>query len=60
MIYITLSIHKKYNYEICAGQTSSNLTKFIVNNISFMSINKFIVKIYYITNLMVFILYHKC
>ena len=44
-------VHKKCNYGIHAGQTSSILIKFI---------NKLTIKIYFITNLIVFILYHEC
>ena len=50
---------KDCNYGICVGQLSSYLTKFIVNNIVFMSLNKFTIKIYYITHVMVLILYQK-
>jgi hypothetical protein len=50
---------KKSNYEIYAGQTSSSLVKFIVNLVlTFLSLNKLIIKVYSITNLMVFVLYH--
>jgi len=30
----TLSVKKKYNYGICAGQRNSSLIKFIVNSIN--------------------------
>jgi len=50
---------KKYNHEKCAGQTSSILTKFIVNNIIIYVLTKFIIKIYSITNLIVFILFDE-
>jgi hypothetical protein len=56
---LSLSI-KEYNYGIYADQTSSNLTKFIVNNMrAHMSLNKFIMKIYSTTNVMVLILYYE-
>ena len=45
---------KEYNYRTCAGQTSLNLIKFIVIVLALMSLNKFIIKIYYIANLMIF------
>ena len=45
---------KEYNYRTCAGQTSLNLIKFIVTVLALMSLNKFIIKIYYIANLMIF------
>jgi hypothetical protein len=50
---------KEYNYRILTGQISLNLTKFVVNILMFMSPNKFIMKIYYITNLMILILYYE-
>jgi len=50
---------KEYNYGEHADQTSSSLTKFIVNSISTYVSNKFIIKIYSITNLMVLILFHE-
>jgi hypothetical protein len=45
---------------LCNSQKiSSTLSKFIVNSIMFMSLNKFTIKIYFITNLMVLNLYHE-
>ena len=51
------SFTEEYNYDIFASQTNLALTKFILNNI--MSPIKFTTKIYFITNLIVLILYHK-
>ena len=54
---------KECSYGNIAGQFSSSLIKFIGNsiNIIFMSLNKFIIRIYSITNLiMILILYHDC
>jgi hypothetical protein len=48
---------KECNYGF--RQISSSLTKFIIIVLTFMSINKFISKIYSITNLMVLILCKK-
>jgi hypothetical protein len=50
---------KECNYGIRVGQSSSSLTKFTVNTISIFYSKYFFMKIYSITNLMVFILYHK-
>ena len=47
----------KCNYEIRATQTSSSLTKSIVNSIN-ISLNRFVIKMHCIFNLMVLILYY--
>ena len=51
---------KKCIYGIRANQINSSLTKFIVIILTFISLNKFIMKIHSITNLLVLILYHEC
>jgi hypothetical protein len=50
---------KKYNYRKLV-QTNLILTKFIEKILAFISLNKFIMKIYCITNLMILALFHKC
>jgi hypothetical protein len=56
----TLFAHGEYKYGICFIQTNSSLTKFTVNKtLAFMPPNKFIMKLYFITYLMVLILYHE-
>jgi len=52
-------VQKNAIYEKCDDQTSLNFTKYIVA-LTFMSPNKFIINIYFIINLMIFILYHEC
>jgi hypothetical protein len=59
-LYLLLPPSNKIcNYGMRVSQIDSSLTKFIVNNINIYVSNKFIIKIYSITNLIILILYHK-
>jgi hypothetical protein len=51
---------KKYNYSILCDQSNTNLTKFIINRMSFLSLNKFIISCCYFINLMLYmVLYYR-
>jgi hypothetical protein len=51
---------KECSYMIRVSQSSSSLTKFIANSINIYVSNKFIMKIYSMTNLMILILHREC
>jgi hypothetical protein len=55
------SIHpsKNYNYEIYMSQSNLTMIKFVENGINIYASNWFNIKIYYIINLIIIILYPK-